>query len=89
MPWNQLWPTSWTVTYSGSRRPGRANTVSPAVVTSVGYSMPPAPEAASSGGSITDMIGHGYGTNHALNRSIEPTAASRWRRANSRCSGRW
>ena len=29
--------------YSGSRMPGRANTVSPAVVTSVGYSMPPAP----------------------------------------------
>src|SRR5438045_2236598 len=59
MPWNQLWPTSWIVVSSGSRMPGRANTESPIVVTSVGYSMPPAPAAASTGGSTTDMIGHG------------------------------
>src|ERR1041384_1715157 len=43
MPWNQLWPTSCTVAYSGFRIPGRLNTESPPVVTRVGYSMRPPP----------------------------------------------
>src|SRR5512139_3203901 len=89
MPWNQLWPTSWIVVYSGMRTPLRMNTESPAVVTSVGYSMPPAPDAASTGGSTMVMIGHGYGTYAAENFSIAPMPACRWRFANSSCSGRY
>ena len=87
-PWNQLWPISWTVTNSGTRTPGRISTLSAPVVTSVGYSMPPA-AIASGGGSTTVMIDHGYGTNSFENVSIAPTPACRWRRANARCRGRY
>ena len=78
MPWNQLWPTSCTVTYSGSGCPGRANTVSPPVVTNVGYSMPPAPVSR-----VDRRVDDGHASTTgtarsiALNCSIAPIAASR------------
>ena len=87
MPWNQLWPISWIVTNSGTRMPGRMSTLSPLVVTSVGYSMPPA-AMASVGGSTTVITDHGYGTNSFEKVSTAPTAACRWRRAKPRWRAR-